>query len=281
MRTVGRLVLALIATFGISGAARADDQDTNGLERDFMKSTALLYGQDEDGSLQMLCTATAFEHTGSVYHFVTAAHCLAEDDTTHNRVETNEKGWYITFDDPSMKNFMSAKVLGVGYQHRGDDFAVLEVEIKGAAVPVMKLASESAHLGENVINIASPNGLGKQLFRGHVSMEHLQRPLVIESINWKEATLLQMSCGPGSSGSAVVSSRQKGIVAFIVGIVGRAGASPNIVAIPVEKFKKFWEAVKAKKYKWYNPDDAQENGSDTKLKKHKHVLESNTLENLP
>jgi len=250
-----RITLALLFAF-FGGVALGAPHDTEPLENDFMNATTLLYGQDESGSMKMLCTATAFEREGKVYHFAAAAHCVSEDDTDHERVQMHQMSWFITFDDLKDKNFVSAKVLGVGYQHRGDDFAVFEVVIEKRAVPIMPLA-ENPHLGEVIVNIASPLGLGKQLFRGHVSMEHLNRPLIQDSINWKGAALLQMSVGPGSSGSAVVSLRQKGIVAFLVGELSQQRGSPNIVAIPVEKFKKFWTDVKAKKYKWYREEDAE------------------------
>jgi len=240
------------------GAARAGEpaSGTDRLEKDFVSATALLYGQTEDGSLRMLCTATAFERDKNVFHFVTAAHCVGTDDTVHDRVQVEPTSWFITFDEPEKKNFFPAKLLGAGYQHRGDDFAVLEVKLENP-VPVIGVADKDPSLGEDVSNIASPLGLGKQLFRGHISMEKLDRPVVEGDINWKGATLLQMSSGPGSSGSAIVSRSQKSIVAFLVGVIGGRG-SPNIVAIPVSKFKKFWGEAKDGKYKWYKAEDVKD-----------------------
>lgn len=229
--------------------ALQSDPSMRALEKEFRSATALLYVQDEQGGLSMMCTATAFEKKDSVYKFVSAAHCLAEDDTTHDRVQVSQAEWFITFDDPDQKKFYPAKILAAGYQHNGDDFAVVEVTLD-ITVPTMGMAKDDPSLGEDITNIASPGGLGKQLFRGHVSMEKLGRPLIEGEINWKGATLLQTLSGPGSSGSAVVSITQKGIVAFIV---GRTRGSPSIVAIPVSKFKKFWADVQADKYKWYKP----------------------------
>jgi hypothetical protein len=237
-------------------AARQDarDQDAlSALERKVRSATALLYAQTEDGGFKMMCTATAFERSGKKYRFVTAAHCVASDDTTHERVDVEKTNWFITFDEPHNKNLVEAKVLAAGYQHRGDDFAVVEVELD-KEVPTIPLAANDPVLGENISNFASPLGLGKQLFRGHVSMEVLDRPVVSGDINWKGATLLQMSSGPGSSGSAIISHRQKGIVAFLVGTI-TFRSSPNIVAIPVGKFRKFWTDVQAKKYRWYKAEN--------------------------
>lgn len=266
-RTFASLLSMAIATVALAcppfypGVAYAESGNaaaTNDLEKRFRSATALLYAQTEDGGFKMMCTATAFEKKGKMTRFVTAAHCLAEDDTTHERVEVEKTNWFITFDEPHNKNLMEAQVVAVGYQHRGDDFAVVEVEL-AKDVPLIPLAASDPVLGENVSNFASPLGLGKQLFRGHVSMEALDRPVVADSINWKGATLLQMSSGPGSSGSSIVSLHQKGIVAFLVGTIQFRG-SPNIVAIPVSKFRSFWTDAQAGTYKWYKPDSS---GSST------------------
>ncbi|MFA6603676.1 MAG: trypsin-like peptidase domain-containing protein [Patescibacteria group bacterium] len=234
------------------------------MEENYRQATALLYGQTEDGGLRMLCTATAFERKGKVYHFVTAAHCVSSDDTLHDRVDVEKTNWYITFDEPERKNFFPAKVVGVGFQHRGDDFSVFEVTLDDV-IPVIGLAEHDPVLGEDVSNFASPLGLGKQLFRGHISMEALDRPIIDGDINWKGATLLQMSSGPGSSGSSIVSRHQKGIVAFLVGVIAVSN-SPNIVSIPVSKFKKFWTEVQAGTYKWYKQDDAAAAAGTSKSK---------------
>ncbi len=233
------------------------------LEKEMVSATALLYGQMDDGTLKMFCTVTAFERNKNVYHFVTAAHCVSEDDVLHDRTSVAQNNWYITFDEPTQKDFFPAKLVGVGYQHRGDDFAVLEVTLE-KPVPIILLAANDPALGEDVSNIASPLGLGKQLFRGHVSMAKLDRPVIDGDINWRGTTLIQMSAGPGSSGSSVVSRAQKGIVAFLVGTIGARG-SQNIVCIPVSKFRKFWTDVQAGKYKWYKDDaSATASGKTTK-----------------
>lgn len=274
------LILSVLA-FGCAGPmtprmAHADQKTAptaahasiTDLETRFRSATALLYAQTDDGGFKMMCTATAFEKKGKMTRFVTAAHCVASDDTQHDRVDVEKTNWFITFDEPHNKNMMEAKVIAAGYQHRGDDFAVVEVEL-GKDVPLMPLAANDPTLGENISNFASPLGLGKQLFRGHVSMEALDRPVISGDINWKGATLLQMSSGPGSSGSSIVSQNQRGIVAFLVGNITFRG-SPNIVAIPVGKFKKFWSEVQVGKYKWYKADD-ETASADTKPGKGKGV----------
>lgn len=270
------VLFAIMTAFGccttgsIGGVASAQTVQAHSsmgqLERDFRSATALLYGQTDRGSYIMLCTATAYEKKGDVYHFVTAAHCVAEDDTEHKRVEVAPSRWFLSFeDDPDNTMFVGAKLLHAGYQHRGDDFAVLEAKISHP-VPVIPLAKDDPSLAEEFSNFASPGGLGKQLFRGHVSMEKLDRPLIQGEINWKGAVLLQAQAAGGSSGSAIVSMRQNGIIAFLVGMIGGNG-TPNVVAIQVSKFKKFNEMNADGKYKWYKPDsDASSIDSDADTK---------------
>jgi len=253
----------------------------NNMEMKFRQATALLFIQTENGGLKMMCTATAFEKKGKMTHFVSAAHCVAEDNTAHGRVNVSKANWYITFDDPGKKSFLEAKIIGVGYQHRGDDFAVLEVELD-QDVPMIPLADRDPSLGEEISNFASPGGLGKQLFRGHISMEKLQRPLISGDINWKNTTLIQTMVGPGSSGSSVISIKQEGIVAFIVGMMR---GSPSVISIPVSKFKAFWTDVQANKYKWYDPKkpdgdemDGSELSADKLIKQiNRHYPGSNEL----
>jgi len=223
--------------------------DTNVLEDKFYQSTALLFVQTMQGGMNFLCTVTAFEKKGKMTHFVSAAHCAAEDNTGHGRVNVSKANFFITFDDPTKKNFFATKIIGAGYQHRGDDFLVMEAE-PDREVAIIPLANNDPSRGEIISNVASPGGLGKQLFRGHITMDKLKRSLISGDINWKDTTLIQTMVGPGSSGSSVISLRQGGIVAFIVGMMED---SPSVVSIPVSKFKTFWTEVQAGKYKWYDP----------------------------
>ncbi len=245
------LALALLT----GGAARAADPAPGAmtpLEKNDVSAVVILLGQTESGGLQALCTATAFEKSGKTYKFVTAAHCVADDDVTHERVAVAQTNWYVTFDERGSKKFYPAKIVGVGYQHLGDDFAVLEVEMD-REVPIIPLANADAVRGEEIVNVAAPLGLGKQLFRGHVSLDVLDRPIIEGSINWRGANLLQVSVGPGSSGSAVVSKTRGSIIAILVGNIS-ARSSPNVVAIPISKFQKFYKEVSGKKYRYYKGD---------------------------
>mgnify|MGYP001610651264 CR=1 FL=1 len=216
-------------------------------------ATVLLYSQDESGSMRMRCTATAFEKTQAGYRFVSAAHCIGNDDTQKEKVaDASNIPFYVTFDATEVKTFYAAAVTGVGYQHRGDDFATFDVATTGDW-PTIPLGDEKkADEGDEILNVASPLGLGKQVFHGSIAKLELDRPIVEGDINWKGSMTLQLpGTDGGSSGSAIISADQKAIVAFLVGTIGGS----TIIAIPISKFHKFREQAAAGKYKYARDKD--------------------------
>lgn len=212
-------------------------------------ATTLLYGQGEDGAMKMRCTATAIERDDKGYTFVTAAHCACVDDTDKKTVSPEKTYFFVTSDEEVSKDFMRATPVGCGYRHRGDDFALFHVETK-ATFPIIPLGKDPELL-DQVVNVASPLGLGKQVMVGTISSTVLNRPVVEDDINWDKALLLQMfGVNGGSSGSSLVCANQKAICGFVVGSIG----STSMVAIPVERYKKFKAQLDAGDYKWWNPD---------------------------
>ena len=249
-------VLAVLFSLCFAVSAYAEEiplPDLNPLEKNVISSVGLLYAKMQDGTMKMYCTATAFERDGDVYRFVTAAHCVAVDDVIHERVQVVPVKFSVTFDKKGEEKFYPAKLLAVGFMHNGDDFAVFEATLD-RRIGTIPLAAKNPSLGENFVNYAGPLGLGLALYRGHVSMAELDRPVIADDINWVDAAMLQGDSGPGSSGSAVVSQRQKGIIGILVGGISQSSYK-GIVVIPIEKFHKFWNASKAGKYKWYRPEE--------------------------
>jgi hypothetical protein len=121
-----------------------------------------------------------------------------------------------------------------------------------AKIPVVSLGKDPSML-DRVVNVASPVGLGKQVFWGTVSSPTLDRPVVQDDINWTDAVLLQMwGVNGGSSGSSVVCLDQKAICGFIVGVA----AGTNIVAIPVSRLIKMRKELAAGTYE-YMPKKAK------------------------
>src|SRR5688572_876379 len=181
--------IALVAWLVVPAFAQAPKEKADkSLIDQVYRSVALLYSQDSSGSMKMHCTATAYQKSDAGYRFASAAHCIGSDDTTKERsASASNQAFFVTFDGTDGKVFHPAKVVGVGYQHRGDDLAVLAVDTK-EAWPVVPLGDEKKETvtdeeGAPVLNVASPLGLGRQVFHGYVSSLFLDRPLVEGDIN--------------------------------------------------------------------------------------------------
>lgn len=219
-----------------------------------VRAVALLYSQDEAGGMRMRCTATAFERKKKGYRFVSAAHCVGDDDRQKERAATGENvPFFVTFDERrGAKRFHPATVEWVGYQHRGEDFAEFSV-LTEETWEVVPLGNEKAlEAGAKILNIASPLGLGIQIIHGSITNLYLDRPIIHADINWKGSMLLSLATvGGGSSGSAVISEEQRAIVGFLVGRIGDS----NIVAIPVSKFRTVRKAIETKTYKYWVPPE--------------------------
>lgn len=215
-------------------------------------AAVLLYSQTDDGSLRMHCTATAFEKTAKGYLFVTAAHCVGEDRQSKERsADPTKAEYYVTFDPKGTKAFYPAHPVFVGYQSNGDDFAVFEVETTEHWQTIPLGDEKKEKDGSAIINVASPLGLGKQVFHGYISKLEIDRPLVEGSINWKGAMFLSIDAGPGSSGSSVIAVDQRAIVGFLVGTVG----GKNVVAIPVSRFVTVRAKIAKGGYPYWEPKE--------------------------
>ena len=248
MKHIALLLGLLLATLGVC-AAQSDEAF---IEKTLYPATALLYSQDSQGGMNMHCTVTAIKKLDTGYRFVTAAHCVAQDNEARKEVEIRRTSFFITSDTIGSKEFLPARVVVAGYQHRGDDFALLDVETD-AIFPTIEIGTDVvSHSGESVVNMASPQGLGKQIFMGHVSSPKLDRPVESGDISWTGAMLVQLfGTNGGSSGSAIVSTKQKAICGFLVGSIG----GTSIVAIPVSKYKTFLKLYEEGKYKWFKGED--------------------------
>lgn len=224
-------------------------------------AVGLLYSQDESGGMHMRCTTTNFEKTSKGYQFVTAAHCVGSDDTGKERsADPYKTVFFITFDEvKAEKRFFPASPVFIGYQSRGEDFAVFSVETK-EKWPTVALGDEKKISdGAQYWNIASPLGLGRQIFEGVVSSVFLDRPLTQGDINWRGTLVLQQAgVNGGSSGSALISKEQHAIIGFLVGTIG----GTTIIAIPVSRFIEVQKAVKDQKYRYWNSQqDTNPDGS--------------------
>jgi hypothetical protein len=212
-------------------------------------ATTLLYAQESDGNMKMRCTATAIEKNATGYVFVTAVHCGCEDHVDEHTVSPEKAFFFVTEDSATDKHFLIANPIVCGYRHAGDDFFLLQVDTK-VAFPIVDLGTDPEVL-EPIVNVASPLGIGKQVFIGTVSSVSLDRPVVEDDINWTHAYLLQLfGTDGGSSGSAVICLDQHKICGFVVGTVDKS----TIIAMPVSRLKTMLKAFKEGTYKHFKLD---------------------------
>ena len=250
---VSKLIVALflcmallLSSRGLSSTPLQTDKDF--IENTYFPAVTLLYAQDESGTMKMRCTATAFEKVDSGYLFASAAHCATDIDT-ESREKLNKIEFFITPDEKlGTKTFVRATIVACGYRDEGDDFCVFYVKTT-QSFPLVTIGVDSYSLaGEEVVNVASPEGLGKQVFFGRITMPRLDRSIVIDDLNWSHTVLLQLpGTNGGSSGSAIVCLNQHAVCAFLVGTIG----GTTIVGIPVSKFKLFLDNVKSCQSKKY------------------------------
>jgi hypothetical protein len=248
-----RIVALFLLFFATATYARpqVSKPDAEFVKSVFYPATTLLYAQEADGTMKMRCTATAIEKNATGYVFVTAAHCGCEDNVDEHTVSPEKAFFFITEDSATDKHFLIANPIVCGYRHAGDDFFLLQVDTQ-IAFPVVDLGTDPEVL-EPIVNVASPLGIGKQVFVGTVSSVSLDRPVIEDDINWVHASLLQLfGTDGGSSGSAVVCLDQRKICGFVVGTVDKS----TIIAMPVSRLKTMMKAFKEGTYKHFilDPD---------------------------
>jgi S1-C subfamily serine protease len=223
--------------------------DKNYIEKTAFPATTLLYAQADDGSLSMRCTATFIEKNSTGYVAVSAAHCACADNEDDHTVSPEKTFFYVTSDEAENKEFIRAKLVGCGYRHAGDDFSIFQVNTTHD-FPVVPLGIDPSVM-EPVINIASPLGLGKQVFTGSVSAASLNRPIIQDDINWTHAVLLQLfGTDGGSSGSAVICSDQRAICGLIVGTYNKT----STIALPISRLVRLREQLAKGEYKHWQPN---------------------------
>lgn len=232
--------LVLLLSLGCSQAQIANQK----LIQHVDKSVTLLFSQNDDGGMRMRCTATAYRKTDKGYRFASAAHCV----DGHTESEQADVHYFVSADSAGKKTYIPAKLVAAGDKEIGDDFSIFAVDTPETFEIVPLGDNTTLALGAPVVNIASPLGLGKQLFTGYISSVHLDRPsLDAGEVKWRDVMLVVGGGGPGSSGSAIVSVEQEAIIGFLVGefTEGQIG----MIVVPVSKFKTFESKVDDGSYK--------------------------------
>ncbi len=150
-RTVlGAVALVALAAVGVKAtswlktAGDSSDADSSSPEQALAGPLAILYIERDDGFLQKVGMATAFDHTGLSYRFVTTEQCLAGyDSEDDNHLAVRWRPMYLHLDDwgkhglnwillPA-NTFITASVIAVipaSVIAVGDGIAVLEARLE-------------------------------------------------------------------------------------------------------------------------------------------------------
>lgn len=208
---------------------------------DFYNATVVIYRQGEGATLSPSCTATSIMKVEKGYFFVTASHCI--DPSVD---------YYVSSDDQSPKVLWLVEGIDKGNIAKGNDFAVLFVPTT-QVFPVVPMGADPVNLlGEPVVSVTAPLGMGKQVLRGTIANPSMERSMPVRVNgkligNWKGAMLVQMpGVNPASSGSALICSNQHAICGVIVGVVA-GPLGQEAVALPISGLLKEIESHLPKK----------------------------------
>lgn len=227
--TLAVSALAADSVIANPGALPIDPNDK--FLQDFYKATVVLYRLDETGSYIPSCTATSMAKLDDGYVFITASHCIEEEND------------YFVSEDGVPKVLWPVTTIEKGDLLKGQDFAMLLVPMPGVDFPLIPLGVNPVDvLGEPVVSVSAPLGMGKQLLRGTVAKPKINRPMPIRVNgkiigNWEGFMLLQVpGINSASSGSAVACSNQRAICGIITGVI-TTSLGQEAVALPISRLE--------------------------------------------
>jgi hypothetical protein len=220
MERMRRTLIAMLA-FVLSLPIAANSwtiQPPKGFEGDLFKATFALYGH-RGKEERFLCTTTSFKVVPGGYDLVGAGHCVAESGAE-------------TFSVAEDVGAPETPVTVIKYEDDKDyDFAIFELKTD-KQYPVITLDTvEGKSIGDDIINPNFALGLGKQLSRGTISTG------ILNDGNF----LAQIFGAGGSSGSAVVSATNHGIIGIAVDGYYDSDGSVAVIGMGIEPIDKFYE----------------------------------------
>jgi hypothetical protein len=236
MKILPALLLVLALLLPVTGQQAAPQPHTvspnpAAFYADVYAATVVVYEQTDNGGFQPVCTATAFAHVDAGYVFASASHCIASG-----------VDYYIS-DGSQPYTLYPVSIAQRGNQAKGLDYAMLLVPTDHK-FPLIPLGTDpSSLLGEPVVSVSAPLGMGKQVLRGFISSPHIDRPVPVRDENgklfgnWSGGMLIQMpGINSASSGSAVVCVAQQAICGIVVGVV-QTPLGQETVALPISRLE--------------------------------------------
>lgn len=248
--------LAIVAC--LLGACEAEDKLY--IKKDMIAATGQLV-LFSDGQWRGRCTTTAFERKQNLYRFITAAHCVANYNMATGRtVLKPNSAFFIFFENSKGMNVIhNAALLAVGDMDALEDFAILEAEIN-TRIPTVPIGQSDPEIGDKISLITNARINFMEFFSGQVSSEEVPVNFFTNTgQNLKGYFTLQgltdLGNAMGASGSVIVSHRQNAIVGVLTASFKNEQSGRAIIAMPISKFKKFYEKFQRGEYKLHKEDE--------------------------
>lgn len=241
------LALLLLVSIGCS-RSNTQSQSHEQIVRKYINNTytpavALMYAEAGPGKKIFGCTATAFQETDDGYLFLSAAHCVVSPPGD----------LFLSPDTSNPEVYYPAKVVAFGDLNHDVDFSVLFIQAPHGAFKIVRLGHNPDQPGEAILSISAPNGIGKAVLRGIISIMELPHHMVLDvegyRDDWRGDILMELPGeAPGSSGSTIICEDQMAVCGVIVG-----HAPGGSVAQPIEKFEVWWLLVRSGKIPEFPP----------------------------
>jgi S1-C subfamily serine protease len=193
-------------------------------------ATGALYGE-KNGIKDFYCSGEAFEKKGNAYLFVTAGHCVDDDDSWFFPSKIT---FYVSFSEDEAGPFYEAIILKRSVV---DDIVILKIPA-GSAVEAVPLGDENKlFAGDPVFNCTFIFDSGRlNIFGQFIAARFPHLPIHFEKFTrWHHAMPVNILVAPGSSGSPLFDEKQQAVIGMVVGYVPEAPT--YCIAIPVSRIK--------------------------------------------
>jgi hypothetical protein len=169
------------------------------------------------------------------YEAVSADHCA----TVEGQFPDADLNFGVSYSDVTGQlptDIVPAKVIAHGNWQTINDIALWDVQTS-EKLPVLKLGdSDELKIGEELINVSVPyEGIDKSLYEGYVGQTRVNSP--DPDMDGKIHAMLY-GTGPGSSGSAVLSTKQNAVIGTLV----QSADNKGVLLVPVNYIKAFMSA---------------------------------------
>jgi len=235
LRSIGAVVLSAML-MGSPITTLAGSKSSTKLEEKAYQATGVLFVQHPDtGEWARLCTIWNVAKVKDGYEAVSADHCA----TVEGEFPNADLNFAVSYSDVTGKlptDLVPAKVIAHGDWQTINDIALWDVQTK-EKLPVLKLGdSDELVNGEPLINVSIPyGGIDKSLYEGHVGQTRVNSP--DPDMDGKIHAMLY-GTGPGSSGSAVLSTKQNAVIGTLV----QGADNEGVLLVPVNFIKAFMAA---------------------------------------